>query len=397
MKRHVIYIPGYDPRPPEAAFSFFQNEIARYGDVRDVACTLEVTKGLDEGDPLYALWQARSNQSGNTVNTDLYFINWRDLVLREFQLSGFMRVLLGFLTFAHMAFSGYYYRLYQRHLHSTLFWAYPPIFFAILVSAILFPLGLLVEMVSWQDYRQSAPAMMGLVLWPLAVYRGSWLLERHTYFWYLTNDCISIRRYSLDKDTALRERLKSAGQLILQIHENAAPEDEVIVLGHSSGSMLVIDALHEALCIKPDLGTAGARIRCLTLGSAFNYFCGFSGSTKLRTAIATLAVNRAIHWRDVYASEDIICNGKFPSLQDFTRKRALSKNEGPEQQRTRITASLTPERYRALWGKVFNMHFCYLVASDNPGYFDLYDELLGFKEATADESKELALTASQTH
>ncbi|GHB46918.1 hypothetical protein GCM10007094_40370 [Pseudovibrio japonicus] len=397
MKRHVIYIPGYDPRPPEVAFSFFQTEIARYGDQRNVRCTLEETKGLDEGNPLYALWQVRSNQSGQTVDTDLYLINWRDLVLREFQFSGLMRILLGFWTFASMVFSGYYFRLYQRHLHSTLFWAYPPIFFAILVSAMLFPLGLLVEMVNWQDYRQSALAMLGFILWPFAIYRGSWLLERHTYFWYLTNDYISIRRYSLNKDVALRERLESVGQLILQIQENAAPEDEVIVLGHSSGSMLVVDAIHEALCINPDLGTVGAKIRCLTLGSAFNYFCGFSGSTKLRTAIAELTVNRAIHWRDVYASEDIICNGKFPSLQDFTRKRTLSKNEGPEQQRTRIAASLTPERYRALWGKVFNMHFCYLLASDNPGYFDLYEELLGFKEVTAGESKEFALTAAPSH
>ncbi len=129
MKRHVIYIPGYDPRPSEVAFSFFQKEIARYGDLRNVACTLEATKGLDEGNSHYALWQARSNQPGKMADTDLYFVNWRDLVLREFQLSGPMRILLGFWTFAHMVFSGYYFRLLQRHVYSTLFWAYPPLFF----------------------------------------------------------------------------------------------------------------------------------------------------------------------------------------------------------------------------------------------------------------------------
>ncbi len=166
------------------------------------------------------------------------------------------------------------------------------------------------------------------------------------------------------------------------------------MLGHSSGCMLLVDAMHEALRMDPALGTSGAKIRCLTLGSAFNYFCGYSGSTKLRNAIAALAANQTIHWRDVYAAEDIICNGKFPSLQDFTRKRELSDKEGPEQIRTRIAASLTQERYRALRGQVFNMHFCYLLASDNQGYFDLYDELLGLEEATADESKELALTAA---
>ncbi len=394
MKRHVIYIPGYDPRPSEVAFSFFQKEIARYGDLRNVACTLEATKGLDEGNSLYALWQARSNQFGKMADTDLYFINWRDLVLREFQLSGPMRILLGSWTFAHMAFSGYYFRLFQRHVHSTLFWAYPPLFFAVLIWATVYPLGLLVEMVSWQDYKQSALAIAGLVLWPLAVYRGSWLLERHTYFWYLTNDCISIRRYSLGRDIELRTRIKSVSQLILQIHKNAAPQDEVIVLGHSSGCMLLVEAMHEALRMDPALGTSGAKIRCLTLGSAFNYFCGYSGSTKLRAAIAALAVNRAINWRDVYASEDIICNGKFPSLQDFTRKREQSDNERPEQIRTRIAASLTQERYRALRGQVFNMHFCYLLASDNQGYFDLYDELLGLEEATEDDRKELEIAAA---
>ena len=82
--------------------------------------------------------------------------------------------------------------------------------------------------------------------------------------------------------------------------------DEIVIVGHSSGSFLGTEMLARALKLDPALGKHGPRVVLLTLGGNFPIVGFHAARTDFRDHLRQLAIEPSIDWIDCQARKDVM-------------------------------------------------------------------------------------------
>ena len=132
------------------------------------------------------------------------------------------------------------------------------------------------------------------------------LTETHTYLLYLCDDIVSTWQFAHRKRPDWEARLDLfAGYLVDAVKTTDA--DEVVVVGHSSGSFLAVDVVDRALARDPALGEAtAAKVRLLTIGANLPIVGFHAGAQWFRDRLGRLAVSDQIGWVDFQSRHDIM-------------------------------------------------------------------------------------------
>ena len=146
------------------------------------------------------------------------------------------------------------------------------------------------------------------------------------------------------------------------------PEDEILLVGHSSGAYLAVSVLADALRMGeiPE----GKRAALLTLGHVVPMVSFLPHAHRLRADLAYLSASDRITWVDVTAPGD----GCSFALCDPVAVSGVA----PEGKRwplvisAAFTHSLLPETWRRLRWRFFRLHFQYMCAFDRPGDYDYF-------------------------
>lgn len=99
-----------------------------------------------------------------------------------------------------------------------------------------------------------------------------------------------------------------AQQIIERVQQNH--DDEILIVGHSSGSMMAVSALARAIERYPKLFEHPAKIGLLTLGQCLPMLGLLPRATKFRSELATLATQFQLLWVDLSSATDQICTSK---------------------------------------------------------------------------------------
>ena len=132
-----------------------------------------------------------------------------------------------------------------------------------------------------------------------------WLTEPQTYLLYLCDDFISTRDFARRARPDWEARMEIfAGYVVDAVRGSNA--DEVVIVGHSSGSFLAVDVLDRALARDPGLGKHGPRVRLLTVGANLPII-GFHPEAKwFRDRLRRLALAPDIDWVEYQSRHDIM-------------------------------------------------------------------------------------------
>ncbi len=225
-----------------------------------------------------------------------------------------------------------------------------------------------------------------LLPWPLAlvpamilgaaVLRLTTWLDRKPYVWYLLNDWIFTYRY---RTGAAREADRRFDRFAAALVELARRNDcdEILVIGHSSGSFVAIDVVDRALQMAPDLGVAGPKLSLLTLGANVPVVVGGPGNARGREALTRLVLSLRLRWVEYTAHNDVM---NFPWLDyvaafefDLGGRPALN----PERRAAAFVEITDPERYRRMALAFYRLHFRFLMANDMKGAYDFYRFICG--------------------
>jgi hypothetical protein len=145
--------------------------------------------------------------------------------------------------------------------------------------------------------------------------------------------------------------------------------DEIIVMGHSSGSIHAADMVGRALIKHPDLGATGTPVGLITLGHCMPGYSMAGPGPVYRNALAALTNARRIRWLDITSAADPGAGGAWSPL----RHSAHDADEARVERRSpRFHRALTPEAFRALKRDPMAHHFQYMRSSDDPGVYDWY-------------------------
>ena len=154
------------------------------------------------------------------------------------------------------------------------------------------------------------------------------------------------------------------------------PVDEVVLVGHSVGTLVMVDVV-DRLLADPRWQALQAQRRTgmLTLGHCYPFVALIPAATRFRAALQRLSVHPSLAWMDVTARIDPLCfHGAHPLAGTGIDTRPLPN---PTLRSAKFFQMYTPAHWSEIRRDKQRTHFLYLMTPDHAGNFNLLDALYG--------------------
>ena len=383
-RRHVFYIPGYDPIPPRRYRELYRKEGAAQAAISGYDLDLSAHRPAPShpGDP-YG-WSVAARMDGAEVAARIDVLVWSDIVRASMSQSiGATYLQLIRTAWAYIA-SGALWRL-MRLRKGPVIAALYPVGFLLVQLALAIALAWVVWAVSFRVLddaiqvlrgphlfgpyfvaRIYATLLLGLVA-GYALLRWFKARDGRFYAYYLMHDFAYSARHGGANSPALEARLAQFGARI--IAALSSDVDEVLIVGHSSGAHLGVSILAD-LVRAGRAPNGGPALSFLSLGQVVPMVSFLPGAHRLRADLACLSQSSALAWVDVSAPGD----GCAFALCDPVAVSGVAPpgRRWPLVISAAFTQTLSPARWRALRWRFFRLHFQYLCAFDRPGDYDYF-------------------------
>jgi len=147
--------------------------------------------------------------------------------------------------------------------------------------------------------------------------------------------------------------------------------EEIVLVGHSSGSFLGTEILARALKLDPALGKHGRRIVLLTLGGNYPIIGFHKAAQYFRDHLRELAVERSVDWIECQARKDVMNFFKLdPILSHGIELGSAQRN--PTIIPVRFREMIKPEHYNLWRWQFFRVHFQFVMANERPHPYDFF-------------------------
>lgn len=359
-RRHVLYIPGYDPFPARRYRELYRTEGARQSAISGYE--IAQSPGSQPGD-----WYVRTRIAGQVSEAQIEVLEWSDIV-RGSMPGGILAVYVALARTAWVYVgTGAFRRLTWLRKGPVLAGLYPVAMLLLQAAIAAATAGLLGGLV----YRTTAVAGAGWVA-ALAVFliglRLFGRLDRRLYAHYLMNDFAFAASARGAWPPAMGPRLRAFADRIETVIISDRL-DEVLVVGHSSGAQIAVSVLAD-LERRGRIPAGVPRVSLLTLGQAIPMMSFLPEAGGLRRDLATLSETSAIDWVDVSAPAD----GCAFALCDPVAVSgvATAASHQPLVLSAAFSQTLAPETYARLRWRFLRLHFQYLCAFDRPGAYDYF-------------------------
>lgn len=147
--------------------------------------------------------------------------------------------------------------------------------------------------------------------------------------------------------------------------------DEIVVIGHSSGSFVAVDVLARSLARDPDLGRHGPKIVLLTLGANIPTVGFHPRAGWIRDHLARLAVEPSIDWIDYQSRKDVMNFYPFDPVSGHGIDVGNARRN-PQVLAVRFHDIVREQSYATFRWQFFRIHFQFLRANERPSAYDYF-------------------------
>jgi hypothetical protein len=194
--------------------------------------------------------------------------------------------------------------------------------------------------------------------------------ENRTYLLYLLSDTIWTWEFSHRQRPEWDQRIDRFAQYLAKV-ARSSDADEIVIVGHSSGSFLGTEILARALKLDPALGRNGPRIVLLTIGGKFPIVGFHAASQDFRDHLRLLAVESSIDWIDCQSRKDVMNFYPFDPIAGHGIDVGASRRN-PTIVPVRFREIIKPENYNLFRWKFFRVHFQFVMANERPHAYDFF-------------------------
>jgi hypothetical protein len=395
QRRCVFYFAGFDPSGPAHYRRMYQQEAALQAQVSGY--DIEVGPRRKTGKHL-ASWSvthtSKNETTPTTTHTDYVYARWDDIVRRHWYKLDFSASSWRFLT-AFLATQWLYLRTGATKRMLQLSW--PPIVAALshaLILVLVISLGIAAPWLTWTIVKPffgfahlSLPvrviaALLCAVPSYLAIIWTVRKLEEKFHILWLIRGYLFTRQQALGQTPELDERLIYFSKIICQALESGE-YDEVLVVGHSLGTVLAVEVAALSL-IERDMhgkkkqsdGLADAKeprtsFSLLTLAQLIPLLSSLPQATSFRERLKQLSFSKDIHWIDISAPPDGCCFVLVDAIEAAVPVEAC----GPYRAKLlspRFQTLFNAAQYQALRKHRLDLHFQYIKASPLAGEYDYF-------------------------
>jgi hypothetical protein len=368
-RRLVIYVQGYDPRGLPEYYRMFRREFRRTCELYGLTGKV----GRIENDPerFTTHWSVTTSGNDWQVETRYRFLRWDDIIRKDFIQPPWWKILHMCRVMVLALLNGVALRIAKAHWRFGLFMIYPLVLVTVWLLLGVFTGVMCMKLITGLGIALPVAGMVGAITGLGAFAALIWLTEAQTYLLYLCDDIVATHQYALRQRPDWDARMEQFAVCVADAVRSSNAE-EVVIVGHSSGSFLAVDVLDRALARDPELGKHGRCVRLLTLGANFP-IVGFQPRAQwFRDRLQRLALASDIDWVDYQSRHDIMNFWPFDPIVGHGIEL------GPERRNPLVVAI----SFRDLWEpgnfgrrrwRFFKAHFQFLMANERLGAaYDYY-------------------------
>jgi pimeloyl-ACP methyl ester carboxylesterase len=364
-RRHVYHVAGYDPMHAGALCRRFTRQLDVFRRTWNVDASVSALE--QTGDKCRAWWTVRSRGPNWEVESVHEALLWDDIVRADFRRPLALRLLKAAFAYCDLIVTGTMFRYIIANQRYAIFFLFP------IFSVVLFAVGgwLVARLaIGFLGLDGVAAAALGvpvgvavflvLLRWP----GRRWRVEQ------LLDDWICAHAYIHGERPDIDARLELFAEALLARTRDAAL-DEIVIVGHSLGAMLVLDIIVRALARDADFGRRGAAVCVLTIGATIPKFALHPRAKPIRRRISEVAAEPSIAWTEYQSRADTISFYKFDpvSLRHIADDRLDSK---PVIRRVQIHDMLLPETFARCRTHVLRLHYRSVMANDRRAPYDYF-------------------------
>jgi hypothetical protein len=369
-RRHVYHVAGYDPMDAGAQYRRFARQLDVFRRTWNVDASVSA---LEQGhEPGRAWWTVRARAANWQVEAVHEALLWDDIVRGDFTRPLPLRLFKAARAYLDFILTGTMFRYILANQRYAIFFLFP------IFSVILFAAGgwlFAWVLTAWLGFQGIAAVALGvpagiavflaLLRWPGRRWRVEQLLDD----WICAYDYIHGRRPDIDARLDL-----FAEALLARARETTL--DEIVLVGHSLGAMLVLDVIVRALAQDADFGRRGATICALTIGATIPKFALHPRAQAIRSKIARVVAEPSIPWTEYQSRADTISFYKFDpvALRHIDDDRLDGK---PVIRRVQIHDMLLPETFAYCRTHVLRLHYRSVMANDRRAPYDYFLMMCG--------------------
>lgn len=366
--RHIVYVQGYDPRGLAQYYRMFRTELRKFGRLYQLATTISRPQTAPDGES--ASWTIETKASDWQTRTSYDFLRFEDLIQRDLAAPILGTVLRAIWIYWRLVFRGTIARFWKANWRFATFITYPHLLLLVealcsfgVAYAIAMGLGAL-----------GIPSLFGIAAAVIVFVAllGTVLkyTENQTYLLYLLSDTIWTWQFSHRQRPEWDERIDRFAQYLARLARESDAE-EIVVVGHSSGSFLGAEILARALKLDPSLGRHGPRIVLLTIGGNFPIVGFHAASQDFRDHLRQLAVEPSIDWIDCQSRKDVMNFYPFDPIAGHGIDVGAARRN-PTIVPVRFREIIKPEHYNVFRWKFFRVHFQFVMANERPHAYDFF-------------------------
>ena len=364
-RRHVYHVAGYDPMDAGRLYCRFTRQLDVFRRTWSIEANVSALE--QAGDRCRAWWTVRSRGPNWQVEAVHEALLWDDIVRADFKRPLALRLLKAAFAYCDLIVTGTMFRYIYANQRYAIFFLFP------IFSVVLFAVaGWIVARLAagFLGLDGVAAAALGvplavavfllLIRWP----GRRWRIEQ------LLDDWICAHAYIHGERPDIDARLELFAEALLARTRDAAL-DEIVIVGHSLGAMLVLDIIVRALARDADFGRRGPAVCVLTIGATIPKFALHPRAKPIRRRIAEVAAEPSIAWTEYQSRADTISFYKFDpvSLRRIAEDRLDSK---PVIRRVQIHDMLLPETFAHCRTHVLRLHYRSVMANDRRAPYDYF-------------------------
>lgn len=364
-RRAVFFIGGYDPKTPKAFFGRLNREIKRFETlwgVRSDVSDVNISPDCEIGSVLIKTVPADDDWD---TETDFNFLVLDRIVLADFDRPLPVRLAKYLVAFGDFVVTGTAFRFFAKAWRFGLYFLYPFLVLALFAAA-----GYAVARWTVQ-WLGAVSWLLGLVVFSaaLAVLGKRWSTNHLMDLWSFSLNFIRGRRQDAE---SLMQRF--AAGIVERI--TAKHYDEVILIGHSTGGMLMLDVAARCLAIDPEFSSRAPKVTVLTLGSTALKAGYHPAGGHFREGVQRLVDDGKIDWVEIQCLTDAINFYKTDPVAEMGLKREPQR-PFPVTKTVRMKEMLQPEIYKRVKRNLFRVHYQYVFGNTKPYWYDFFQICCG--------------------
>ncbi len=378
--RLVLVFPGFEKTTAKSQLDRIRHCAQKTGEVWKFGFE-RVSADAPDG-AINAVSESIAKGANWETHTRIVLFSWNDII-EEYESephpNGFLHNMPKFLAFFA---DGTVWRYWRSSLRYFLFTIFPLLLIALFAAAS----GIL----SWYvaglalDGANRAVAAAGMTIL-LTLVLCKWPGER-MYLLLTINDWGFARDMVNRVNERIEQRYDEFASVVAQ-EISASDHDEIIISGHSFGSVWAVAALAKALDANPGLVDA-KRVVFLALGSSLLKIALAPRAKFLRDWTARIAAEPSIFWHEIQTKDDIIA---FYKADPFEELEIKGNKARLRIDRVRYKNAMTRQRYRKMRRSQYETHRQYILYQDVRVPFDYMLRLAGPLD-----TRELALNPELT-